>query len=109
MAVQQVDLGLLDRLDHGLRNQLDLVVDARQMLRGVEQQSSTRSQQRTGLGGDDGAVGQLNGGRGHSTLLLALAGRDDRFAVLHRDVRPFQQQRDLVDLLLGGFSIHHIA
>ena len=42
-AVQEVDLGRLDGLNHGLRNQLDLVVDARQMLRGIKQQRGTRS------------------------------------------------------------------
>ena len=37
VPVQQVDLGLLDGLDHLLRDQLHVVVDVGQMLGGVEQ------------------------------------------------------------------------
>ena len=61
-AVQHVDLGVLDGLYHLLRDELDAVVDAGEVLKGVEQQCGAGAKQVAGSGGDDGAVGQLDGG-----------------------------------------------
>ena len=62
-ATQITDFCMLDRLDHRLRYELHLMVDASQMLGDVEQESCAATEQLTGVRGDDGAVLQLDGRR----------------------------------------------
>lgn len=57
-------LGFLDRFDELLGDELDAVVDAGQVLYGVENQRGTGAKQFAGLRGDDGAVGKLYGAAG---------------------------------------------
>ena len=75
-AVQHVDLGVLDGLYHLLRYEFDAVVDADQVLEGVEQQGGAGAEELAGGGGDDGAVGQLDGCRGYTLAVAALLGGD---------------------------------
>ena len=56
VAVEILDLCLLDRLNHTLRDEPGLVVNAGEMLGRVYEQCSARTQQRAGLGSDDGTV-----------------------------------------------------
>ena len=51
---------MLDRFDHRLRNQLEFVVDAAQMLHHIEQQSSTTAEQFTAMSTDDGTILQFD-------------------------------------------------
>ena len=60
-AVQHVDLGVLDGLYHLLRDELDAVVDAGEVLEGVEQQGGAGTEEVACGGGDDGAVGKFDG------------------------------------------------
>ena len=63
-AAQVAGLEGLDRLDGLLGEQVDVPVDARQALEGVEQHRRAAAQQGGGLAQLDGAVGQLDGGGG---------------------------------------------
>ena len=61
VPVQEGHLGPLDGLYHLLGDELDRVVYAGEMLGGVEQERRAGAQQVAGLGGDYGAVTQLDG------------------------------------------------
>lgn len=56
-AAQIIYLQLLNRLDHIGRNQKHILINARQVLQGLDKQGRAGAQQFTGLAGDDGAVG----------------------------------------------------
>lgn len=61
-AAEVVGLEGLDGLDGAGGDQVDLMVDAGQLLEGIEQGRRGCAQQGTVLAGDDGAVRQLDGG-----------------------------------------------
>ncbi len=105
VAAQIVDLGVLDRLDHVLRNQFHSMVYAGQMLGGVEYKGRTRSEQHTRLRGNDGAVGQLYCRTRHSATLGSAAGGIDRPAVGGVDLGLLEKQGDLVDLAVVAVAL----
>ncbi len=51
---------MLDRLNHRLRNQLQFMVDARQMLGNIQNQCRTATQQLTAVTADNRTILQLN-------------------------------------------------
>ena len=57
VVAEMLDLEVLDRLDDARRDQLELLVDARELFQGVEQAGGGGAEQRGGLTGDDAAVG----------------------------------------------------
>ena len=63
-AAKVVGLEGLDGLDGGGRNEVKLLVDAGQLLEGIQQGRGSSTQQRAGLAGDNGTVRQLDGGSG---------------------------------------------
>ena len=63
VTAQIVHLRMLDRLNHRLRNQLQLMVDARQVLGYIQQQCRTATQQLTAVAADNRAILQLNRSR----------------------------------------------
>ena len=63
-AAEVVGLEGLDGLDGAGGDQVDLMVDAGQLLESIEQSGRGCAQQGTVLAGDDGAVRQLDGGSG---------------------------------------------
>ena len=105
VAVEVGDLGLLNGFDHLLRNEADAVVDACQMLGGIEDEGGAGAEERTRLGRDEGAVGQLNGGGRYARLGFALTGGDDGTAILDGDLGLLHQEGNLVDLVLCLLAI----
>ena len=69
-AMQEVDFGGLDGLNHGLRDEFHLMGYACNVFSGIQYQGGTRSEQVAGVGCDEGAVFQLDGGRGHAFLFF---------------------------------------
>ena len=96
-ALQVFELHLLDGFDHGLRDEIDLVIDARQVLGDVEQQGSRTAEQRTAVGGDDLMIGQFEGDAGVTTLLLALTGSRHSVTEVGVDACLLHQQGDFRD------------
>ena len=107
--MQHVDFGVLDGLYHLLRDELDAVVDACKVLEGVEQQGCAGAEQVAGGGCDDGAVGQLNGGRRSIFLIAALLGGHGGAAVIGTDLGLLHKQGYLVDFAVGGFAVGVVA
>ena len=70
-ATQILDFGVLNWFNQALWNQLLAMVDACQVLGGVENERRTRSEQVALLRGDDGAVEQFDGGGRHTERLFA--------------------------------------
>ena len=104
-APQVPGLEGLDRLDRALGQQVDVPVDARQALEGIEQHCRAAAQQRRGLAELDRPVGQLDRGCGRPG-----GGRQARRGRHHRPVRlldpePGHEQGDA-----GGLDrVGHVA
>ena len=64
VAAEVVGLEGLDRLDGTGGDKVGLLIDAGQLLKGVQEGRGGRAQQGAGLAGDDGAVRKLDGGGG---------------------------------------------
>ena len=108
-AAEIIHLHVLDRLDHGLRNELGTVVDAGEMLGGIQKQSRARAEQVGGLGADDGAVRKLDSGRWHLGKLLTDLGGNRTLAVLGADLSLLEQKSDLVHLRLIACALGHLV
>ena len=74
IAVQIIHLGLLDRLNHVLRDQFYIMVYACQIFGCIQYQCGARPQQSCSLGGYDGSIRQLHCSSGNSGLLLTFLG-----------------------------------
>ena len=74
-AAQIVDFSVLNRLDHMLRNQFHIVVNACKMLYRIENQCCTRAKQFACLSRYYRAVGKLDGRTGMAAPLGTLFGR----------------------------------
>ena len=109
VAVQIIDLGLLDRLYHVLRNELYVMVNTGQMLCGIEYHRCTGTQQRRGLGCYDSAVRQLYCGSRNAGLLLTLLGGNRTAAGSRGYAGLVHEQRNLVDLGLAVLAACHIT
>ena len=108
-AMQVVHLGGLDRLNHGLWNEFHLMGYARDVFGGIQDQGGAGTEQVAGMGGDDGAVFQLDGGRGHTFLFLPFLGGSGGPAQGSGDLGLFHQQGDLVHLVLRAFAFGQVA
>ena len=94
VVTQVTELHVADGGDDGGREQIQVLVDARQELHGVKKHGRRGPQEGTGLAGDDTAIGQHHGsGRGAGGLGLIQRGPDRRADVrgdtglLHNDLQ----------------------
>ena len=108
-AVQHANFGVLDGFNHFLRDELDAVVDAGQMLQCVEQQGGAGTEQVAGGGGDDGAVGQFDSCRRSIFLIATLLGGHGGATVVGGDFGLLHEQGNLVNLVLGGLAVGVVA
>ena len=108
-AMQVVDFGGLNRLDHGLWDEFHLMRNARDMLGGVQYQGGAGTEQVAGMGRDEGAVFQLNGSSCHTFLFLAVFGGNGSLAVSRGDFSLLHQQGNLVHLVFGAFALGKIT
>ena len=69
VTTQIIHLGMLDWLNHRLRNQLQFMVDARQMLGNIQYQCRTATQQLTAVTADNRAIHKILSG--HHIFLTA--------------------------------------
>ena len=108
-AVEHGDLGVLDGFDHFLRDEFHLVVDAGQVFECVEQQGGTGAEEVAGLGGDDGAVGQLDGCGWHALAVAAFLGGHCGAAVVGGDFGLLHEECNFADFVWGGLTDGAVA
>ena len=106
VPAQVVHLQRLDGLYHLLGDELDIVPDAGEVLGRVEKQGGRCAQEVGSLGGNDGAVGKLDGRARHIDLGSALLGRHGHAAVVGGDLGLLHEQLDLVHFLFTGIAFH---
>ena len=110
-SVQIVHLGLLDRGDHGLGDELDVMFDAGDVLEGIQEQGGAGAEQGTAFRGQDGAVLEFDGGGGGAGAgtVQAVLRRDRGHPVGRGDARPLHQEGDLVHLGFRGLAVGEVA
>ena len=91
---------MLDRLNHRLRNQLQLMVDARQVLGYIQQQCRTATQQLTAVTADNRAIFQLNRSRSMTRRLLVILSRNSHLAISRGNISLLEKHLNLADLRL---------
>ena len=98
-------LGMLNRLYHVLRNQLDRVVDSGKILGGVEDKSRTRAEEFGAFGGDDSSVLKLDCRAVVAACSGALACGGDWTTVNSRlNFGLIEKQTDFIHLRLIGVA-----
>ena len=105
VASEVFDFRLLYGLNHLLGYEFHAVVDACQVLGGIEQQCGAGAEQGAGFGGDEGAVGEFDGGGVHSAAGLAVLGGDGATAVVGGDAGLLEEQGNLVHLVLVAVAL----
>ena len=109
VVAETLDLELLDRLDDELRQDVQVVRQTGERLERGEQGCGRGAEQGSGLAGDDGAVGQLDGGRRRTGLICAPeCGGGDR-TVRSGYVRLIHQQLELAHAALVAETHADIA
>ena len=105
VAAQILHLQLLDGLDGMGRDHMLLMVDAGQLLQGVQKQSGGGAQEIRGFAGDNPAVLQFHGGGGGSGGFGPIQGSVYHPAVVGGGVGLLHQQLDLESLLIGAGAV----
>ena len=100
MTAEIINLGMLDRLNHRLRNQLQLVVDASQMLGYIQDQCRATTQQLAAVTADNRTILQFNRSRSMACLLLMILSRYSHLAIIRSNLSLLEKQLNLADLLL---------
>ena len=100
MTAQIVHLRMLNRLNHRLRNQLQLMVDARQVLGNIQDQCRTATQQFAAVTADNRAILQLYRSRSMTRCLLMILSRYSYLAIIRSNLSLLEKQLNLADLLL---------
>ena len=100
MTAEIVHLRMLDRLNHRLRNQLQLVVDASQMLGYIQDQCRATTQQLAAVTADNRTILQFNRSRSMACLLLMLLSRYGYLAISGSNISLLEEHLNLADLRL---------
>ena len=100
---------MLDRLNHRLRNQLQFMVDACQLLGNIQEQGGTTAQQLAAMTADNGTILQLNGRRGMPRLLLMILGSYRHLAVISSNLSLIEEHLNLIDLIIIASTSRHLV
>ena len=100
MTAEIINLGMLDRLNHRLRNQLQLVVDTSQMLGYIQDQCRTAPQQLTAVTADNRSILQFNRSRSMTRRLLVFLSRYSHLAISRGNISLLEEHLNLADLRL---------
>ena len=109
VTTEIIHLGMLDRLNHRLRNQLQFMVDACQLLGNIQEQGGTTAQQLAAMTADNGTILQLNGRRGMTRLLLMILGSYRHLAVISSNLSLIEEHLNLIDLIFIASTSRHLV